>query len=165
MSLEKELADAFRKLGKRSVDTFVAEVVSVDKEKGICVVKDDTIEYDEVRLCAVINAQGNKFFIFPKQGSTVLVSPIKEDINDLYVEEYSEIEAVEIEIGQAKFAFDTNGFLFKKSNETLSGLINELIAAIIAITVPTAVGPSGVPINAAQFTSLQTRFQTLLKTN
>jgi hypothetical protein len=46
--------------------------------------------------------------------------------------------------------------------ETLKALLEELIDAINAITVPTAMGPSGVPNNAAQFVSIRARLQRFL---
>ena len=48
--------------------------------------------------------------------------------------------------------------------DTLQGLLEELIGAINALTVPTPVGPSGPPINAAQFSSIQSKLSTMLST-
>ena len=45
---------------------------------------------------------------------------------------------------------------------TLKGLLEELFDAITALTVPTGVGPSGVPINAPQFVAIKARLQTAL---
>ena len=44
----------------------------------------------------------------------------------------------------------------------LKGIIGELIDAIVAITVPTGVGPSGPPVNATQFTGIRGRLDTIL---
>lgn len=46
--------------------------------------------------------------------------------------------------------------------ETLKGLLEELIDAIGLLTVPTAMGPSGIPNNKAQFESIKGRLQTFL---
>ena len=48
--------------------------------------------------------------------------------------------------------------------DTLQGLLEDLIGAINALTVPTPVGPSGPPINAAQFSSIQSKLSTMLST-
>jgi hypothetical protein len=45
-----------------------------------------------------------------------------------------------------------------------AALMNELITAILDITVPTAVGPSGIPINSAQFASVQGKINAVLST-
>jgi hypothetical protein len=45
---------------------------------------------------------------------------------------------------------------------TTKDLLSELIDAILALTVPTGVGPSGTPVNAAQFASIKARLQTAL---
>ena len=92
--MEKELHSAFRKLKQRDVDTFPVKVLSVDKSAGTCKVTDDELEYTDVRLSAVIDGNDKKFYLFPKVGSSVLVSPINEDLKNLYVEAYSEIDGI-----------------------------------------------------------------------
>ena len=46
--------------------------------------------------------------------------------------------------------------------ETLQGLLEETLDAITQITVPTGVGPSGPPVNAAAFTSIRSKLSTML---
>jgi hypothetical protein len=46
--------------------------------------------------------------------------------------------------------------------ETLQGLLEGLIDAITAISVPTGVGPSGPPANAADFISIKSQLSTML---
>tara|TARA_Y100001963_G_C6548592_1_gene338800 strand:+ start:195 stop:578 length:384 start_codon:yes stop_codon:yes gene_type:complete len=46
--------------------------------------------------------------------------------------------------------------------DTLLGLLEELIDAILAETHPTPVGPSGPPINAADYSSIKSRLSTFL---
>jgi hypothetical protein len=45
---------------------------------------------------------------------------------------------------------------------TLKGLLEQLIDAITALTVPTGVGPSGIPLNAPQFLAIKAQLQTAL---
>lgn len=45
---------------------------------------------------------------------------------------------------------------------TLKGLLEDLISAITSITVPTPHGPSGTPINSAQFSAINSRLKTML---
>jgi hypothetical protein len=166
--MENELQEAFRKLKKRDVDTFPVKVLSVDKEKGTCKVSDDELEYTDVQLSSVIDANNKKFFLFPKVGSSVLVSPINEDVHRLYVEAYSEIESLELNIENVKFQIDQDGFLLKKENENLKKLMSDLIGAIKAmsftLTTPDTInGATTTLINLAQFTAIETRFNQFLK--
>jgi hypothetical protein len=47
---------------------------------------------------------------------------------------------------------------------TLKGFLEQILDAIVALTVPTGVGPSGTPINAAQFVSIKAQLQRALST-
>jgi hypothetical protein len=161
--MEKELLDAFRNLKKRDVDTFPAEVVSVDKENGTCTVTDGDIEYTDVQLSSTINGSNKRFYLFPKEGSFVLVSPIMEDIKRLYVESYAEIESIDAVIETVQFQVDRNGFLLKKENETLKKLMADLINEIKLMRFTTNNGPTINLINAAQFTAIEQRFNQFLK--
>jgi hypothetical protein len=160
--MEKELQEAFRQLKKRAVDTFPATVLSVDKLEGTCKVTDGELEYTDVQLSSVIDVT-KKFFLFPKVGSSVLVSPINEDLHRLYVEAYSEIESLELGIDQVVFKIDADGFLLKKQNETLKKLMADLIAAIKALKFTTNNGPTINLINIADFIDIENRFNQFLK--
>jgi hypothetical protein len=177
--MEKELQDAFRKLKQRDVDTFPVEVVSVDKSAGTCKVKDDTLEYTNVRLSSIIKANGKAFFLFPKVGSSVLVSPINEDLKQLYIEAYSEIESLDFNIEKSQlfidkdkflfkrdkveFEIDQEGFLLKKENETLKKIMGDLVKAIRAMKFTTNTGSTLVLVNDPQFAAVESRINQFLK--
>ncbi|MFK7004605.1 hypothetical protein BWK63_09565 [Flavobacterium covae] len=171
MSLEAELARSMRQLKQRDVDTFPCEVVSVDKTKGTCTVSDETLQYTDVRLTAIIEENVKAFFLYPKVGSQVLVSPINEDLTKLYVEAYAEIESMEVSVEDVKFQMDSSGFLLQKENETLKALIVDLIEAIEnqSYTVSTTgsataqTGSTTLLNNKADFTSIKERFKQFLK--
>jgi hypothetical protein len=168
--MEKEIQDAFRKLKQRDVDTFIAKVVSVDKVKGTCTVTADKIDFFDVQLSAVVDDNQNNFYLFPKVGSWVLVSPINEDIHRLYVEAYSEIESLALVIETVMFRVDKTGFLLKKQNETLKKLMGDLIGAIKAMSFTVATpdtinGATTTLINAAEFTDVEIRFNQFLNDN
>ena len=46
--------------------------------------------------------------------------------------------------------------------DTLKGILDDLLKAIQAMTVMTPVGPSSVPVNVAQFATIQAKLQTIL---
>lgn len=46
--------------------------------------------------------------------------------------------------------------------ETLKGIVEDIIGAITKITVPTPLGPSGIPINVAEFESIKAQLDTFL---
>jgi hypothetical protein len=162
MSKEQAIQEAFRQLVTRKEVTFSAMVISVDKEKGICTVLDDKLEY-KVRLAAVINDSKEKFFLYPKINSVVLVAPIEEDVHQLHVIKYSAVEQLRLRIGATDFCIDKDGFNFKKENESLRSCMLELIAAIKALKFTTNMGPTIKLINIQDFTAVETKFKNLLK--
>ncbi|SDE77130.1 hypothetical protein [Riemerella columbipharyngis] len=163
--MSKALQDALRALGKRGVDTFPAQVVSVDKNAGTCTVNDGVLDYTDVRLSAGIEAGAKRYFIFPKVGSWVLVSPIQEDLHNLYVEAVSEVESIELKIEGVELGINPDGFLLKKENETLKTLMVDLLEAIKRMKFTTNMGPTIKLINEAEFTAIENRFKTFLKDN
>lgn len=161
--MSKTLQDAFRQLGKRGVDTFPAQVVSMDKDKGTCVVNDGDIDYTDVQLSATIEDNGKRFFLFPKVGSFVLVSPINEDIHRLYVEFFSEVEELNFETEKSQIKINDEGFLLKKENETLAKLMSDLLKEIQKMKFTTNTGSTIKLVNQSQFKEIEKRFNNLLK--
>ncbi len=45
--------------------------------------------------------------------------------------------------------------LSKKGNSGLKKTLNDILTALQLLTVPTGVGPSGIPVNAATFKAIQ----------
>ena len=158
-----DLQKAFAALKGRGISTFAAEVTEVDKENGTCTVKDDDIEYYNVQLSSIIDGSKKQMFIYPVIGSSVLVSPIEEKLEWLYVEVYSEVEQVDWNIESVKFNFDKNGFLLKKQNETLAKLMSDLLKEIQKMKFTTNTGSTILLVNKPQFLSIENRFKDFLK--
>ena len=158
-----DLQKAFAALKVRGVSTFAAEVTEVDKENGTCTVKDDDIEYYNVQLSSIIDGSKKQMFIYPVIGSSVLVSPIEEKLEWLYVEVYSEVEQVDWNIESVKFNFDKNGFLLKKQNETLAKLMSDLLKEIQKMKFTTNTGSTIKLVNQPQFLEIENRFKDFLK--
>ena len=163
--MSKELQKAIGELKKRSVSTFPATVVSVDKANGTCTVNDGELEYTDVLLSAQMAENGKRFYLFPKVNSWVMISPIQEDLNRLYVEFYSEIEAFDLQISMTRMQIDEDGFLLKKENETLKALMVDLLTAIEVMRFTTRSGPTIKLLNKQQFTDIKNRFKEFLKDN
>ncbi len=162
---DKKLQDAFRNLRKRGVSTFPAKVVSVNKSEGTCVVNDESLEFTDVALSATVEENGKRFFLFPKVGSFVLVSPVNENIHRLYVEFFSEIEDFDLQIENTRLQIDKDGFLLKKQNETLAKLMSDLLKEIQNMKFTTNTGSTILLVNKPQFLKIEDRFKDFLKDN
>ena len=139
-----------------------ATVVFVDETNSSLTVKlDSGLELDDVRLRSVIKA-GNKVVLLPAVGSNILIGRI-EGGDDYVVIAVEEIDKIIHIIGTVKIEIDLNGILIQKGTETLKKILDDLLAQIKLIIVPTNVGPSGNPLNAAAFDIIKTRVDNLLK--
>ena len=161
--MSKELQKAIGELKKRGVSTFPATVVSVDKANGTCTVNDGELEYTDVLLSAQMAENGKRFYLFPKVNSWVMISPIQEDLNRLYVEFYSEIESFDLQISMTRMQIDEDGFLLKKENETLAKLMSDLLKEIQKMKFTTNTGSTIKLVNQPEFLSIENRFKDFLK--
>lgn len=160
-----DLAEKLKRITKQDTDTNVMTVLSVDRSNGTCTCDDGTLEHTDVRLSAIIDDKLQKFYIIPKLGSTVLVSPIESNYTLQYVSAVSEPEALYLCTEKVVLDIDKDGFLLKKENETLRKLLLDLITAIKAMKFTTNVGPTIALLNVADFVALETRFKDFLKAN
>lgn len=104
---------------------FPAKVQSVHKEeKRIEVLGIDDILYPSVRLNATMTTPSegeakplDRFTVYPRVGSWVLISRIQHDDNALYCMAYSDVEAVEAKIEYTALLVDQGGFRLQCGGE------------------------------------------------
>lgn len=157
MSIEKEIQDAFKFLKGRGEITFSATVQSVDKAKGTCVVNDDDLEYTDVRLASVINDRENKLYVFPKPGSSVLVSTINGDLENLFVEAYSEVDEFLLKAGATEMTINASGYKIDRQGENLKTVLNDYIDEVNKIIVV-----QGTTINVGATNAIKQRLNKIL---
>lgn len=163
MSIDRALAEGLRLIGKRKTPTIAVEVVSVDKTQGTCVVKDDGLEYI-VRLASVINENTERFYLFPKVGSSVLIASIGEDENRYYVVAYSEIESVSLRIEDTQLTIDKAGVHLQRGEVDFKSLLNELLNELKTAIIQTPAGVGNFsPNNVAKFEEINNKINQLLQ--
>lgn len=160
MKYASELVNAIKNITATDAAVFPAIVKTVDKVKNVCEVEYSEMGIGDVRLLAIIK-DSKGFKIYPAENSVVLVQRLGNK-GEFFISMYSEIESVLIEVDESKMEMK-DGFLFQKQNETLKKILDDLLDGIGAIIVPTNVGPSGTPLNAATFTAIKIRVNNLLK--
>jgi len=160
MSMEKELKKALQQFRKRDVHTFSGKVVSVNKNNGSCVVDDGDMEHPDVRLSAVINENKDVYFLFPKVGSSVLVSPINEDLKTLYVDQYSEVEELNLNIGATAFKVNEKGFLLEKDTFNYGKLQDDFLTELMKVFTQ-----NGLAHNPVKFEEFKLKSKTILNLN
>ena len=97
--------------------SILATVVSVDENELTCVLQDDDIEINDVRLSPVINSK-QSVTIIPKVGSWVLAVRIENDA-EWMIMAADEIDKYRVTVGDLVFEMDGEKFLIKKGNENL----------------------------------------------
>ena len=68
-----------------------------------------------------------------------------------------------VKVNTTELDVTASGFKVKRGGENLKAILTDLIDAILAETHPTGVGPSGTPINAAQYTAIKNRLPNLFE--
>lgn len=125
-------------------------VLRVDTGRAVCDVQPADIgapELLDVQLRAVDDGSSKGFVLWPVVGSAVLVGLIENDPNNCFVAAVSQVES----------------FTLSTQTDSLAALFTDLLAALEQLTVTTAVGPSGPPINALSFQQLAQRGKQLLR--
>lgn len=135
-------------------ETFPATVREVDGDRRTCTVEAESVTYEEVLLYAVADAGRRGFCFLPAVGSIVLVSRLGGS-NELYVAMFSEVDEVRLSVGDSSFSMTAEGFAAGRGGSGLLSTLEQLIDAICALTVTTGTGPSGTPINAADFMQIK----------
>lgn len=83
--------------GQKTPLLLIGKVESVDSDRCTCTVSVGDLKLTDVRLRSVINGEGSKLLITPKQGSYVTLIDLSGELRELEVIGYSQIEAIDID--------------------------------------------------------------------
>lgn len=159
----EQIREALRKIandGRPKWHLLTGKVLAVEDDVCDVAPSDGGPELYKVRLRPLLDGKEVGVLITPTIGSDVLVGHL--DSQEACVVAYSQVDRVRVKIATTDFEIDKDGFGITRGGESLKKLLNDLIQAISTITVPTAVGPSGPPINVSILQSIKARISTLL---
>ena len=140
----------------------ICTVHRVDKVNKCCDVipVDDSAELFEVPFHPSEVDQG--LCLYPAKGSLVLVVFINK--HHACICQMSELEMMQLKIGQVQFSVDKDGFLLKTEKENLATLMEDLLKEIKGMSYTS---PSGacelMPDSLLKLNDVQTRFKSFLK--
>lgn len=140
----------------------VCTVHRVDKENKCCDVipVDGSAELFEVPFHP--NETDAGLCLYPAVNSHVLVVFINK--HHACICQLSKVEMMKLTIDQVQFSVDEKGFLFKKEDETLKTLMDDLLKAIQKLDFKAPNGPCVLqPDSIKKLGEIQTRFNSLLK--
>jgi|BioPla2DNA2_1021312.scaffolds.fasta_scaffold10529_8 ribosome-associated translation inhibitor RaiA len=171
MTHKRNIANSIRELaGEAHYDTMLCEVVSIDDEKT-CTVKTvlSGVEYPNVKLSANI-MQDKGVYVTPAVGSYVLVTLV-DKLNG-FISMYSDVDTINAKIDTSvnfrvndKYIIKIEDGILTIENDSYSlrKAFDDFIAAIEKMTVTTGVGPSGTPVNIAEFKAIAQKLDNFLK--
>lgn len=84
----------------------------------------------------------------------------KDDSEIEYNTDGSRLKAI---IGDSELQISADGFTIKKGGEDLKTILDDLLTALQAETHPTSTGPSGPPVNTADYLAIQNRLPNLFE--
>jgi hypothetical protein len=129
------------RIGK-SNELFVCQFTEIDK----VVFTDNDLEL-KIDLENIDIKKGEKI--------TIHVDAEKLEVVNDKAKVTHEAEALTLLSDQATIKITTGGLTLKKGGSGLKKTLDKMLDGICQLTVPTAVGPSGVPINAATFQQIK----------
>ncbi|RBL88531.1 hypothetical protein [Chitinophaga flava] len=154
------MASFASKYGPETIFQGIVQSVD-DKEDTVAVELLDGYKIPDVRLKSVIK-DGGKILLVPKTGSNVLLARI-DGTDDYVVLTVHEVSRVLYKIGNTTMNVDDKGYLFKRENETLRKLFDDLLDAILQMRFTTQSGPTINLVNATTFQQIKNRVKNLLK--
>jgi hypothetical protein len=120
-----------------------------------------------IRLKATINPGTNYLLMTPQIGSDILLISGDGTLNDLTVIKVDQVQKVEIRQGGLLVLFDSSDskVSIKNNDTSLKDIFSDLGRLLKQLKVSTPAGPSGTPLpdSIAAITSLETKFNKLLK--
>ena len=137
-----EKMKAITQKGKMSETLILpAQVKSVSGTT--CTVNIDDLEITDVRLRAVINNKTEQLLIKPKIESYVLIADLSGgNFRDFAVIAYSEVEAVNLKIGDTEMQIDKNGYKMERQGENLNKALSDFITEVTKIIVVQGTSPN-----------------------
>jgi hypothetical protein len=123
-----------------------------------------------------VSDDDNGVVLVPKNGSNVIVGSV-DGPGQWTLLKANALEKVVVKVGEVNCEISGSGIKLHSGNtmvdigslikigtasESLFGLLNDLLTAIMALTVTTSTGPSSVPVNLTSFSALSTRLSNLL---
>jgi hypothetical protein len=159
--MSKEIDNIRQKLAGRfaaaGMNSFYGIVKKVDEQKRTCDVEIGNIIREKVLLYLLDKPQNEKkgWWFVPKTGSIVLVSRVDAAGTRLRVSMFSEIDKVICTTGETEFSVGKDGYKLNRGQSGLLKTLTDLCSALEKLTVTTAMGPSGTPINIAAFTKIK----------
>lgn len=162
----KTLARNIRKIAHGSDVSFPVmsgKIISINESELTCKVSlsiADGIETDNINLnCISLNANG--FIQFPKIDSNVIIAEV-DGPGKWAIINCTDLTKAVITIGNTTFTITTNGVKIEANNKNLGTVLQNILTHIQALTVPTAVGTSGIPINLPDFITDSTDLNSIL---
>jgi len=170
MDKEARAIELLKSLSSKGDCFFYAQVTKITGDT--CSVKISDLELTGVRIKATDDGSSDKLTITPTQGSKVVVGCNNGALNDLFLVKVDDPEIILYKHGE--MSIEVNGkskeiildgvkYTIKNQQEDLKKLFKDLVAEIMKITVTTGTGPSGTPINIAQFQQIDLRIAKLFK--
>jgi len=147
--------------GRQGYETYACIVKSVSG--ATCNVQRiiDDKPMEDVRLNATVKL-GDGVVITPVVGSVVLITNI--DGGKYFVSQFSGIERVVFsDVSGFECVIENGTISVKNKGYSLRRAFDDIISAIGKLTVTTGVGPSGTPINIAEFQSVGQKLNNFLK--
>jgi len=160
MDIYGKIAEKIRNIagrGRVQPVVFTAQVEAVADRT--CSIKIDDLIITDVRLRAVINGKNEQILVTPKIGSYVMLADLSGgDYRQLVVIKYSEVEEINIKIGDFSVEVNMAGVTVDSNGENLFKVLSDFITEVSKIIVIQGTSP-----DVPALTQIKQRLNKILK--
>ncbi len=159
--VEQQIAHKIQEIAASSaggkITVFSGSVVagSVNTSELTCSVLlsiDNLMAPTECILLNPVTDNASGMVLYPADNSNVIVAQIDGPCKYAIIR-YSEITKAVITVDNTVFTMTNAGYKIERGSVSLTSIMQNILNHIMALTVTTPSGPSGVPINLSSFTS------------
>ena len=155
---ENKLTEAFERLMKYTLRNSIITDGIISNVRTDTMLVDVTISgqlFQDVPLKVLVGTQPTIIEV-PSDQSPCLVCLRNADFTTPQILMIQNVDSYLLNIGKVNYTITSSGFKLVNDSSGLKNTLKNLINAILALTVPTGTGPSGVPINASTFNNILT---------
>ncbi len=161
----KKIRAGIRDLLPANIEIMSAVVISVNESDLTMEARTSSFEDTDAETVTVslnaVSENNNGCILYPEVGSNVIIASV-DGPGEYILVRASNITKASITIDSQVFTMDGTKYGLVNGSESLGKIMDDLLQAILNLTVSTSTGPSGTPINSSTISNIKSRLDNFL---